>query len=102
MSAGLLVTASAEYVQISATTNVATAGSAVASMGYLVGIFVSAASATPTITVYDEASSGTTTKIIDTFIPVAATYYAMPASYRTGCNVVISGTVSCTVFFNRP
>lgn len=102
MSAGQLTTQANDYAQISATTNVAKNGGANASLGYLTGIFVSSASSTPTITVYDDASSGTTTKIIDTFTPVSATYYPMPAAYKTGCNVVISGTVSCTVFFNRP
>lgn len=68
------------------------------SFGVLGGIFVSTASSTPTITVYDGLTSAGT-KIIDTFIPVAATYYPMPAGYLTGLTVVISGTVSCTVFW---
>lgn len=102
MSTNQLITDAYEYAQITATTNVATVGGALASYGYLRGIFVSAAAATPTITVYDEPAAGTTTKIIDTFTPVAGTFYSMPSKYRTGCNVVISGTVSCTVFFNRP
>lgn len=102
MSTNQLITDAYEYVQTSATVNVATSGGAAAGYGYLKGIFVSAASATPLITVYDEPAAGTTTKIIDTFIPTASTFYALPAKYRTGCNVVISGTVSCTIFFNRP
>lgn len=61
------------------------------------GIFVSAASNTPTITVYDTAAADTSGKIIDTFTPVAATYYPMPMSLASGLRVVISGTVSCTV-----
>lgn len=102
MPANQLVTDAQEYVQTSATINVATAGGAAAGYGFLRGIFVSAASATPTITVYDEPAAGTTTKIVDTFTPAPATFYAMPAKYTKGCNVVISGTVSCTIFFNRP
>lgn len=102
MAANNLTTESFNYVQTTATVNVATAGGAAASHGYLGGIFVSAASATPTITVYDEPAAGTTTKIVDTFTPVAATFYPLPAKYLKGCNVVISGTVSCTIFFNRP
>ncbi len=86
-----------DYAQISATTNVSGATN-----GYLGGIFVSSVSGSPTITVYDEATSGTTTKLIDTFTPVAATWYPMPAHFRAGCNVVIGATVSCTVMFNRP
>lgn len=63
----------------------------------LLGIFVSAASATPTITVYDDAATGTATKIVDTFTPAAGTYYQLPFYATSGVNVVISGTVSCTV-----
>ena len=102
MSTNQLITDAYDYVQTTSTVNVATSGTAAASYGYLRGIFVSSASATPTITVYDDPASGTTTKIIDTFTPVAATFYSLPAKYRTGCNVVISGTVSCTIFYNRP
>jgi len=65
----------------------------------LLGIFVSAASATPTITIYDSATTTTTAKVIDTFTPVAATYYSIPASTGAGLYVVIGGTVSATVFF---
>lgn len=97
-----LITEAYDYVQTSATVNVATAGGASASYGYLKGIFVSAASATPTITVYDEPAAGTTTKIVDTFIPVASTFYELPTKYLKGCNVVISGTVSCTIYYVRP
>jgi len=79
------------YKQISASTNCNPAS------GEMGGIFVSAASATPTITVYDSATTTTTTKIVDTFTPVAATYYPLPTSYDNGLYVVISGTVSCTV-----
>lgn len=65
----------------------------------LLGIFVSAASATPTITVYDDHATGTTTKIVDTFTPVAGTYYKLPFRALKGLNVVLGGTVSCTVGF---
>lgn len=82
------------YKQISATALLKSG------FGGLSGIFVSAASSTPTITVYDELiSSGTTTKIVDTFTPVAGTYYPMPFEFKTGLVVAISGTVSCTVGF---
>lgn len=97
-----LITDSYDYVQTAATVNVATTGGASAGYGYLRGIFVSAASSTPTITVYDDPAAGTSVKIIDTFTPVAAAFYALPAKYKTGCNVVISGTVSATIFYNRP
>ncbi len=65
--------------------------------GGITGIFVSAASATPTITVYDSNATGTSKKIVDTFTPVAGTYYPMPFFCADGIYVVISGTVKCTV-----
>lgn len=68
--------------------------------GGIAGIFVSTASSTPTITVYDElVSSGTTTKIVNTFTPVAGQYYPMPFAFKNGLVVAISGTVTCTVGF---
>jgi len=81
------------YKQISATGNVCPLPT------NLVGIFVSAASATPTITIYDDASTGTTTKVVDVFTPAAATYYPIPAGLSKGLYVVISGTVSATFIF---
>lgn len=86
-------TANPEFTpkQLTATGNAIRTGS-----GIMGGIFVSAASSTPTITVYDGLTAAGT-KIIDTFTPVAATYYPIPASFTTGLTVVISGTVSCTV-----
>lgn len=101
MSANQLITDAYEYVQTSATVNVATTGGTAAGYGYLRGIFVSSV-AGGSITVYDEPAAGTTTKIVDTFTPVAGTFYSFPTKYRTGCNVVITATLSCTIFFNRP
>lgn len=65
--------------------------------GGMLGIFVSAASATPTITVYDDAGMGTASKLVDTFTPVAGTWYPLPFAFGSGLYVVLSGTVSCTV-----
>lgn len=65
----------------------------------MLGIFVSNAAATPTITVYDDAATGTSTKIVDTFTPVSGTWYPIPVSTSKGIYVVISGTVSATVVF---
>ena len=79
------------YKQLSATANIQ------ANPGQLGGIFVSAASSTPTITVYDSATTTTTTKLIDTFTPVAATWYPLPFIANSGIYIVISGTVSATV-----
>ena len=67
----------------------------------LKGIFVSAASDTPTITVYDTQTSGTSVKVLDTFTPVAATNYNFYDGLNTanGIYIVISGTVKCTVYY---
>lgn len=92
MSTSVLNTGS--YKQISASGNVSP------QPGSLLGIFVSAASATPTITVYDSAATATATKIVDTFTPVAATWYFLPFGTTAGINVVIGGTVSATVCFS--
>jgi len=70
--------------------------------GKLKGIFVSAASSTPTITIYD-VQSGTTTTMVGVFTPVAATFYPFGqydgAFFNQGLNVVISGTVAATVIY---
>ena len=70
--------------------------------GKLKGIFVSAASSTPTITVYDSAATTTTTTILGVFTPTAATSYLLPldgAYAKNGIYVVISGTVAATVIY---
>ena len=87
---------SSGYVQLTATASVKPMA------GILKGIFVSAASSTPTITVYDSsASSASDPVILATFTPVAGTNYNFfDGIYANkGLYVVISGTVSCTVLF---
>ena len=65
--------------------------------GALTGIMVTAASATPTIKIWDNIA-GSGTVLVDTFTPVAGTMYNFPdASFNIGCYISISGTVSCTV-----
>ena len=81
------------YKQLSATGNVS------AYPCKIVGIFVSSASSTPTITVYDSATTTTTAKVVDTFTPVGATFYPIPAATAAGLYVVIGGTVSATVIY---
>ena len=80
--------------------NISATGNICARACDMMGIFVSAASATPTITVYDSASTTTTIPIVTVFTPIAGTYYPIPASAKTGLYLVISGTVNCTVFFS--
>lgn len=69
--------------------------------GQLTGIFVSAASSTPTIKIWNNtAASGAV--LIDTFTPVAGTPYTFfNGNFSTGCYVTIGGTVSAT-FFTGP
>lgn len=86
----------ANYTYIEATTQIKT------SAGKLKGIFVSAASSTPTITVYDEANGGTTKVLLATFTPAAATFYPLGvdgAYANYGLNVAIGGTVKATVIY---
>jgi len=62
----------------------------------LLGIWVSSASATPTIKVWNNtAASGGV--IANTFIPVGGTFYPIPFYCSKGIFVTISGTVDCTV-----
>ena len=81
------------YSAISATTQIKN------SSGLAGGIFVSSASGSPTITVYDDVSSGTSHTMIFSFTPSAGVTYPIPANFTRGLNVVISGTCSCTVFY---
>jgi hypothetical protein len=84
------------YAQISATKQIKN------SQGKVKGIMVSAASSTPTITVYDQETPGSTAiKVIDTFTPVAGTNYNFydGINCTNGIYVVIAGTVSATVYY---
>ena len=79
------------YHQITATGNIVPYSTS------MLGIFVSAASATPTITIYDSATTTTSTTVVSVFTPVSATWYPIPVSVGAGLYIVISGTVSATV-----
>lgn len=84
------------YIQLSASAQVKPMA------GLIKNIFVSAASDTPLITVYDSpASDNTDPKVLDTFVPTAATNYNFYDGLyaNKGIYVVISGTVSCTIGF---
>ena len=88
---------SANYKSISATNQVKVG------LTVLKGIFVSAASSTPLITVYDSGTASTGDPIIiGVFTPAAATNHTFTANGITaskGLYVVISGTVAATLFF---
>lgn len=83
------------YAQITATTVVKN------SQGKIKGILVSAASATPTITIYDQQTAVASQLVIDTFTPVAGANYNFYDGINTenGIYVVIGGTVSATVYY---
>lgn len=86
----------ANYTYISASANIKPMA------GKLKGIFVSAASSTPTITVYDSAATTTDRTILGVFTPAAATSYILPldgAYAKDGIYVVISGTVTATIIW---
>ena len=73
-----------------------TATTTITGITSLTGIFVAQASSTPTIKVAD-----VTGTIINTFIPLAGSYYPMPCDVDgKQLTVTISGTVDCTVFFS--
>ena len=80
--------------QITATTNVCSGD------GLLGGIFCSSSTA-GTATVYDDAATGTTTKIVDTFNLTAGTFYSLPFGVSNGIYVVLGGTASVTVAYTR-
>ena len=65
--------------------------------GKMLGIFV-ASTSSGTIKVWDStAASGTV--VVNTFTPIAGTFYPIPANFTTGIYVTIAGTCDCTVFF---
>lgn len=84
------------YTAITATTQVKR------DAGKLNGIFVSSASGTPTITVYDSFSSSTSDPVIlATFTPTANTMHNFFQGLyaNKGIYVVIGGTVSATISY---
>lgn len=87
---------SSTYQAISATTQVK------ASAAKLKGIFVSAASSTPTITVYDSSKySASDPVVLATFVPTANTNHNFFEGLycKNGLYVVIGGTVTATIAF---
>lgn len=84
------------YATISATSQVKPAA------GKLNGIFVSSASGTPTITVYDSFASSTSDPVvIATFTPTANTMhnFFQGLYFNKGLYVVIGGTVAATISY---
>ena len=69
--------------------------------GKLKCIFVSAASSTPKITVYDTETDGTSVTVLGEFAPSASANYNFydGINCTNGIYIVISGTVSATVYY---
>lgn len=89
----------ASYQQISATTQIR------ASACKLRTIFVSSATSTPTITVYDsDRASASDPVAIATFTPTVGSDYHFAQGdgifLNKGCYIVISGTVAITVAYD--
>lgn len=80
--------------QLSATANICSGD------GILAGVFCSS-STSGTLTIYDDAATGATTKIVDTFNLVAGTYYQLPFAVANGIYLVIGGTASITAAYAR-
>jgi hypothetical protein len=108
MPANQIITDCYDYVTLTGapngSVNVATVGNSSPGYGFLRGIFCANETGTSSCTIYDDPAAGTAVKIIDTFVLANATFYSLPVKYKTGCNVVLSGTgtASITIFFNRP
>ena len=66
--------------------------------GAMLGILCSASTAV-TVAIYDDASTGTTTKLVDTVTLTAGQYLMMPLTFANGLNIVVGGTLSATVIY---
>lgn len=88
------VVESGERKNITATTVIKGDANRPDGAGLLMGVFVSQASATPTIKLAD--ANGT---IANTFTPIAGSYYPLPCRFVGDLTVTISGTVDATVFY---
>lgn len=90
----------AQYLAITATATVKKGA------GKLKGIFVSAASGSPTLAVYDSDTASTSDpKILASFTPVAGTMYALPGDeagifFSKGLYAVIANTVNATFIYD--
>ena len=63
------------------------------------GIFVSSVTGSPTITIYDSATTTTTKKVVSSFVPIAGIMYPFPLAMTDGIYIVITGTIVCNVLF---
>jgi nitrogenase subunit NifH len=81
------------YKQITATGNVSPIGCK------LLGIFVSS-STLGTVTIYDSATTTTSTKVVDTTVALTGgTWIPIPVAFASGIYIVVGGTLSATVVY---
>jgi hypothetical protein len=67
--------------------------------GILTGIFVASVSGSPTIKLWNN-TSATATVLVNTFTPVAATFYSFPDVYfSTALFMTVGATADITVFY---
>jgi hypothetical protein len=75
---------------------ISTTANVKASQGAMLGIFCSS-STSGTITLYDDAATGTSTAIAAVFNVTAGTWYSLPVAFGNGLYVVVGGTAAVTV-----
>jgi len=68
--------------------------------GHIIGLFVSSASGSPTIQLWDDSSSGSGTLLVDSFTPLPGSWYPLPFHFKNGLYATVGGTVSCTLSFD--
>lgn len=80
------------YKNLTATANVK------ALDGILGGILCSTSTA-GTVTIYDDAATGTSTPITGTITLIAGQFYSLPVAFSKGLYVVVGGTANITVAY---
>lgn len=79
------------YKNVSATANIKPVD------GAMLGVFCSSITSTPTLQLYDSATTTTTLPITGVITLTAGTFYQIPVCFLNGLCAVISGTANITV-----
>jgi len=80
------------YKHITATGNIKPIG------GRLIGVLC-ASTSSGTITLYDSATTTTTTPMTGTITPAAGSFIPIPAIFANGLYAVVSGTLDATLIY---
>jgi len=92
-------TASGFGIQSPTYTNISASALIKTGIGRLRGIFCASASGTPSLKLWDN-TSGATTILVNTFTPVAGTYYNFgDVIFGTGLYITVAATCDVTVFY---